>query len=172
MLVKISPAGTIAGCYHSSNPNGSTILNTMYGFGMTPDGEVTSHPMARTMNNGVNPQGDIVGWYNDPATGRALWSYRIRNGDLTWFQFPGSVFTQAWDISPTGAVVGFHRTSLTGALPQIHGFVMERGEITSLDLDGATETRAYGVSATGDIVGYYVSGGVTHGFLLTHQTSR
>ena len=101
MLVKISPEGTIAGCYHVNNANGSTNLNTMYGFEMTADGVVTSHPMVRTMNNGVNPQGDIVGWHSDPATGRALWSYLLRNGEMTWFQFPGSVVTQAWDISPT-----------------------------------------------------------------------
>jgi hypothetical protein len=169
MLVKISPEGTIVGCYHVNNANGTTNLNTMYGFEMTAEGVVTSHPMARTMNNGVNPQGDIVGLYFDPATGQVLSSYLIRNGLVTTFQFEGSVATQAWDISPTGKVVGFHRSSLSGPLPQFHGFIMEQGEMTSFDVEGATQTRAYGISATGDIVGYYTSAGVNHAFLLTRR---
>lgn len=166
MPVKISPEGTIVGCYHVNNPNGSTNLNTMYGFVLDAAG-VTSHSMSRTMNNGVNPAGDVVGLYYS-TTGRVEQSYLIHDGVLTWFQFPGSVATQAWDISPTGTIVGFHRTSLTGPL-QFHGFVMEDGEMTSFDVPGATETRAYGVSATGDIVGYYRDSTGYHGFLLSRR---
>lgn len=171
MPVKINPEGTIVGCYHVGNPGGGTVMNTMYGFVRDAAG-VTSHPMNRTMNNGVNPAGDVVGAYYSPTTGRAEQSYLIRDGVMTWFQFPGSFATLAQDISPSGTIVGFHRTSLTG-LGQFHGFVSEQGEMRSFDVPGATATRAFGVSATGDIVGSYVVGAgaaaVSHGFLLSHR---
>lgn len=167
MLVKISPEGTIVGCYHVATAAGATILNTMYGFVLDAAG-IESRPLNRTMNNGVNPAGDVVGFYYSPTTGRVEQSYLIRDGLVTWFQMPGSFATQAWDISPTGTIVGFHRTSLTGAF-QFHGFVIEQGEMTSFDVPGATETRAYGVSATGDIVGYYSDSTGTHGFLLSRR---
>jgi uncharacterized membrane protein len=167
MVVKISPDGTVVGCYHVASASGATLLDTMYGFVRDTAG-VTSHSMNRTMNNGVNPAGDVVGPYFSPITGRAEWSYLIRNGVMTWFQFPGSLVTQAWDISPTGTIVGFHRTSLTGSF-HIHGFVMEDGAMTSFDAPGATETRAYGISATGDIVGYYRDSTGYHGFLLSRR---
>ncbi|PYS58444.1 MAG: hypothetical protein DMF74_23840, partial [Acidobacteria bacterium] len=57
MPAKINADGTIVGCYHVNNSNGGTNVNTMYGFAMAPGGVITSHPMVRTMNNGVNPQG-------------------------------------------------------------------------------------------------------------------
>jgi len=168
--VKISPEGTIVGCYHVGTAGGGTILNTMYGFVLDAAGVMTSHSMNRTMNNGVNPAGDVVGFYFSPTTGRVEESYLIRDGVTTWFQFPGSVVTQAWDISPTGTIVGLHRSSLAGPLPQFHGFVTEHGEMTSFDVPEASATRAYGVSATGDIVGYYTdSTGHNHGFLLSRR---
>ncbi len=166
---KINNEGTIVGCYHTNDANGKTILNTMYGYEMTAEGVVTSHPMSGTMYNGVNPQGDIVGFRYNLATQLIEWSYLIRKGEMTVFQFEGSVATQAWGISPNGTVVGIHRSSLSGPLPRFHGFIMEQGEMTSFDVEGASETRAYGISATGDIVGYYVSAGVNHGFLLTRR---
>jgi hypothetical protein len=57
-----------------------------------------------------------VGFYYDPATGRPLSA--ISSCGLTTFQFedqspPGQ------DISPTGTVVGFHRSSLSGPLPDL-----------------------------------------------------
>jgi uncharacterized membrane protein len=166
MPVKINAEGTIVGCYHVGTPAGVTILDTMYGFVRSADGAVTSHPMSRTMNNGVNPAGDIVGTYFSPTSGRAEQSYLLRDGTLTWFQAPGSIVTQAYDISPNGTIVGWYRTSLTGPL-QFHGFVMEGDEITSIDVPGSTETRVFGVSATGDIVGYYRTATGYHGFLLS-----
>lgn len=170
MLVKISPAGTIVGCYHVGTPAGATILDTMYGFSWNAEG-VVSHPANRSMDNGVNPAGDAVGIYFSPANGRVEWSYLVRDGVITWFQFPGSVVTQAWDISPAGTIVGFHRVDLT-APAVFHGFVMEDGVMTSFDVPGATETRAYGVNARGDVVGYYRDATGFHGFLLSRRGEK
>ena len=170
MLVKISPTGTIVGCYHVGTPTGATILDSMYGFIWNAEG-VASHPTNRSMDNGVNPAGDVVGIYFSPANGRVEWSYLIRDGAITWFQFPGSVVTQAWDISPNGTIVGFHRVDMT-APAVFHGFVMEDGVMTSFDVPGATETRAYGVNARGDVVGYYRDATGTHGFLLSPRKAK
>ena len=69
MPQRIGPDGTIVGCYHVNTSSGSVNLDTMHGFAMTASGAVTAYPPARTMNNGINPQGDIVGDVFD-ATGR------------------------------------------------------------------------------------------------------
>lgn len=160
--VKISPNGTIVGCYHQSNPDGTTILDTMYGYVMKPDGRVQSFDMGRSMHNGVNPAGDIAGIYYN-AEGAVAQSYLIHNGQVSWYSFPGSMATQAWDIGPTGAIVGFHRNG-TG----IHGFVRERGVMTSFDVPSSIQTKAFGINAGGDIVGYYIDSTYSiHGYLLS-----
>lgn len=169
MPFKINADGVIVGCNHHNVTNlGGTDLNTMIGFSL--DAGITSQTMFRSMNTGVNPAGDVVGYYfGNPegiASTRAEWSYLIRNGLMTWFQFPGSLATMANDINSSGTIIGVHRTGLSGP-NQFHGFVMEDGEMTSIDAPGATETRAFGISASGDIVGYYLDSTGYHGFLLS-----
>ena len=168
MPYKISPEGVIVGCNHHNITNlGGTDMNTMMGFSLDAAG-VISQTMSRSMNTGVNPSGDVVGYYFGNLLGQptatAGWSYLIRNGVMTWFQFPGSFATLATDINPSGTIVGAHRTALTGS-NQFHGFVMEEGEMASFDAPGATETRALGISARGDIVGYFRDSTGYHGFL-------
>ena len=119
MPIKISPNGTIVGCYHVSTAGGATILNTMYGFTRDATGTVTSYSLVRTMHNGVNPSGNIAGIYFDPAG--PVYSYAIRDGVMTTFAIAGSMTTRAWDISPTGAIVGWHRNSAG-----FHGFLLRR----------------------------------------------
>ena len=176
MPFKISPEGMIVGCNHHNVSNaGGTDMNTMIGFSLEADN--ISHTMSRSMNTGTNPAGDVVGYYfgtpSDPpvSSNFALWSYLIRNGVTTWFQFPGAFTTLATDISPTGTIVGRYRaTSQTPAI--FRGFVIEDGEFESVDVPGATQTLPFGISASGNIVGYYVVGtgsaATYHGFFLSH----
>ena len=166
MPVKISPEGTIVGCYHVGTPGGATILSTMHGWVRTADGFV-SDPTAGTMHNGINPSGDIVGNLADPTTGAFLQSYIISNGVTSWFTVPGSVMTRAWDISPSGDVVGVYRDSAQ----HFHGFLLRDGTLTGFDvaLPGVTQTRAFGTNAAGDIVGYYGDATGLHGFVLTKR---
>jgi uncharacterized membrane protein len=166
MPVGISPNGTIVGCYHVGTPSGGTILNTMFGFVMDSEG-VTSYPMARTMHNGIDPSGDITGNHADPTTGRFINSYVIHDGVTSWFTFPGSRITRAWDISATGDVVGFYQDSSL----HFHGFLLRHDELTSIDVDlpGVTATRAFGINAEGDIVGFYSDATGVHGFLRSRR---
>jgi hypothetical protein len=174
MPFKISSEGTIVGCnHHNVNNLGGTNMDTMMGFTLDASG-VTNQTMTRSMNTGVNPAGDIVGYYFGTPAGiastRAEWSYVIRNGVMTWFQYPGAFATLATDIGPTGAIVGRYRAS-SQAPAIFHGFVLHDGEFESFDVPGATQTLPFGITARGDIVGYYVVGSgltaVYHGFLLS-----
>jgi len=145
----------------------------MMGFSVDAAG-VTNQTMIRSMNTGVNPGGDVVGYYFGTPSGasssRAEWSYLILNGEMTWFQFPGAFATLATDINPSGTIVGRYRLQTPATF---HGFVMDEGEFKSFDVPGSTGTFPFSISATGDIVGYYVVGtgatAVYHGFLLPHQ---
>ena len=51
------------GCNHHNNSLGGTDLNTMVGFTLDAAG-VVSQTMTRSMNNGVNPAGDVVGYFS------------------------------------------------------------------------------------------------------------
>ncbi|MDQ6759814.1 MAG: PEP-CTERM sorting domain-containing protein [Acidobacteriota bacterium] len=52
---------------------------------------------------------------------------------------------------------------LTGAISSAFG---QTPTFTAIDFPGAASTQPWGSNTRGDIVGQYVSGGVTHGFLL------
>ena len=174
MPFKISPDGMIVGCNHHNVTNqGGTDMNSMTGFSMYMFG-TAEHTMSRSMNLGVNPAGDIVGYYFATATGapsnRAEWSYLIRKGEMTFFQFPDAFATLATDINARGTIIGRYRLSTPSAF---HGFILEKGEFQSFDAPGATQTFPFGITATGDVVGYYVVGSGTtavyHGFLLSRN---
>lgn len=180
MAVKISSTGEIVGCYHVGTPTGATLLGTMYGFVLNAEG-YSSFNLSRTMHNGVNAEGDVVGALFD-ANGFASSSYVIRNGVESWFAFSGAKVTRAQDISATGDVVGFYRD----AANKIHGFLVQRDDLASvgaachigdpvldrctIDAPGAsvTQTQAYGINPAGDIVGAFKDGNGMHGFLRAH----
>lgn len=174
MPFKINPEGMIVGCNHTNlTAAGAIDISKMYGFTLDAAG-ATSQTIVRSMNLGVNPAGDVVGYYfGTPSaipSSRAEWSYLIRNGVTTWFQYPGAFATLATDISPSGTIVGRYRLQTPATF---HGFVLEDDVFESFDVPGATQTFPFSVSATGDIVGYYVVGAgsaaVAHGFLLSRR---
>jgi hypothetical protein len=162
MPFKISPDGTIIGCYHQSNPNGSSVGGTMHGFAMNADG-VIFDSTAGTMHLGVNPSGDITGYITSDGRSYVISSDGVRD----WFTFPGALVTRATDISATGDIVGWYKDS-SG---HFHGFLRRQGEFTSLDVDlpGVKQTRPYGTNAVGEIVGYYQDATGWHGFLLSRR---
>lgn len=177
MPFKINPDGMIVGCNHHNVTNqGGTDMNTMMGFSMYLSG-TAEHTMIRSMNLGVNPAGDIVGYYFGTSTGtpsnRAEWSYLIQKGEISWFQYPGSFATLATDVNAAGTIVGRYRLSATTGF---HGFIFDGTEFQSFDISGATQTFPFGITSTGDITGYYIVGSGTtavyHGFLLTRRGSK
>jgi hypothetical protein len=156
---RITPTGDIYGCYHDRDYMGS-----MFGFTRTASGEFTSTDVPASMSNGATPDGStIVGLYSDlsmmPPHDHG---YVIQNGNFQSFDVPASTLTWAWDINPSGSIVGEFK-DLTGVF---HGFLRTAAGYMSIDFPAGIGTHAFGINPGGAIVGAYTdSNNVTHGFL-------
>jgi len=155
---RIGPDGAIYGCAHNTNVSGS-----MHGFVRTAAGNFEDISVPASMHNGATPDGNtIVGLYTD-LTKQLGHGYVMRNGHFAAFDAPGSIFTAAWDINPSGTIVG----SFADTHGKFHGFLRDAaGNFTSIDFPAAIATRAFGINPNGDVVGNYMdSSGYTHGYL-------
>lgn len=156
---RITPQGEIVGCYHDQN-----FTTTMFGMVMGPRG-LRSTTVPASMHNGATPDGKkIVGFYIDFAQGNRRRGYVLENEYFTPFDAPNSIFTQAWDIGPTGDIVGDYRDQTA----KHRGFLKQASGYTSIDYPNALMTHVRGINAGGNIVGFYLDeNGAWHGFLLT-----
>jgi hypothetical protein len=162
---KIGSSGEIVGCYH--NIDGMT---DMFGYVqrgsevLPPFGVVSTLSGGRTgisaMHNGVTPGGDTIVGLTFPIAGQSR-GYVVSNGAFSYLDFPGSTFTQAWDVNPAGTIVGQY----TGA-GRTHGFYLDASGYVSFDVPDSSMTVARGVNSRGDIVGVYNDAAGAHGFLL------
>ena len=129
--IKISPSREIVGCFHDTN-----FLADMRGYVQRGD-KVTSFEMwPSTMHNGVTPGGGVIaGIRFESAT--LVHGYVLKRGVYTQFDAPGATFTQAWDVSPTGTVVGYFNPVTS------HGFSLDPDGFTVIDVPvpGARWTR-------------------------------
>jgi uncharacterized membrane protein len=76
------------------------------------------------------------------------------------------VSTEAWDISPSGVIVGTYADAASVS----HGFVLENGRYTTLDVPGAKNTVAFGINARGEVVGgFEAADGQRRGFIARRQ---
>lgn len=110
----------------------------------------------------LNDVGAIVGSYFGGNTSHGFLLYQ---GHLASFMFPGSIRTEAWDISRTGIIVGtYNVTGVAGTL----GFMVKSGVFHQIKIPGflTTNVSAFGVNANGDVVGRFVANGAAFGFLL------
>ena len=151
---RILPDGTIVGCRHDHD-----MMDSMRGITIGKNGASEIDAFG-SMNNGATPDLQlIVGfWFN--MMDNQTQGYMIENGVFTSFMVPGSNATQAWDVNPDGAIVGFYRVGTT-----LRGFLKIGETYNTIHYPGSAVTRAFGINARGDIVGNYVVGGVTHAFL-------
>jgi uncharacterized membrane protein len=154
---RITPTGAIYGCSHDTDFG----LN-MRGFVRNAAGSYTVFDVPSSMHNGATPDGStITGLYSDMTTGLSH-AYFVVNGDFQPFDFPGSNWTQGWDINPAGETVGQFRDS-SG---QFHGFLLAGGMFSIVDPPGSIATAAVGINPAGVIVGWYTdAGGQTHAFV-------
>jgi hypothetical protein len=60
-----------------------------------------------TLPRGINPRGDIVGFY---GVGGAFHAFLLHEGTFTDIDVPGAAFTRPRSINPQGDVVGFYGT--------------------------------------------------------------
>jgi probable HAF family extracellular repeat protein len=153
--IKISPSGGIVGCFHDTNS-----LVDMRGFVQHGDNVSSFELLPSTMHNGVTPNGQVIaGIFFESAT--LVHGYVLNRGVYTQFDAPGATFTQAWDVSPTGTVVGYFNPVTS------HGFSLDANGFTVIDVPGAQWTRIFGINSQGDMVGSYAdASNAVHGFLL------
>ena len=127
-------------------------------------GDTSSHD-PDTMNNGISPTGEIVGYYLSSGV-----SYIAdQSGIVSTFTVDGNLFTLASAVNARGDVVGGYGTNQAGTVGtpvSPRGFLRTRdGEFLSLSVQGASSTQVLGINAIGDIVGLYTDATGAHGFV-------
>lgn len=178
---RINDAGLITGCYHDTDTMG-TMHSMMF------DGvKYSDLSTPASMGNGALPDGSMTtGFYTDMMT-NVTHSYLESGGNVAPFDFPFSIGTIAYDLNPSGQVVGFYND----AAKNTHGFLFTPSQFEaafgitpepglvpsytfeSIDFPGAVKTTSYAINSRGDIVGSYVdSAGKTHGYLSTLPRRR
>ena len=157
---KIGASGEIVGCFHDAN-----ALIDMFGYVQRGTEILSTFALpstigpAATMHNGITPGGGTIVGLTNPAPGRSR-GYVITNNELTYLDAPGSTATNAWDINPTGTVIGQY-----SAGGRVHGFYWNSDGFVSLDVPNSTMTVARGINPRGQIVGVYNDASGTHGFV-------
>jgi probable HAF family extracellular repeat protein len=177
---RINDAGQITGCDHDHD-----MAASMHGI-LYSNGNWSELSMGMSMNTGLLPDGSLaVGFVNYSTTsGHAYFA----SGDtMMQFDFPFAGGSAAWDVSPSGEVVGQY----ADAAKKTHGFLLIPAaydptfgitpaagispsyQFITIDYPGATFTQAVGINATGHIVGAYRDAtGTQHGFLLIRNQGR
>jgi probable HAF family extracellular repeat protein len=152
--IKITPSGEIVGCVHDTN-----FLQDMRGYVQRGDDVSLFESLPSTMHNGVARGGGLIAGisFDSPTS---VHGYVVDRGVYTQFDYPGATFTQAWDVSPNGKVVGYFNAV------DSHGFTLDAGEFTQIDVPGAAWTRIFGINPQEDLVGTYADATGVHGFLL------
>lgn len=167
---RITPDGSIYGCFHDMDTMGSMFGAAWTTFGavsLTAGGGELSDPdraVSASMNNGATPDGHtIVGHFTDLAT-NLTHGFVVQSGDSQIYDVPGSISTQIWDINPGRAFVGTYVAS-NG---RRHGFLLSPDGPAPLNVDypAATATIAFGINPSGAVVGQYTdTTGKIHGFV-------
>ena len=96
---------------------------------------VTFAGTSGTFAASINNSGEIVGGYNSTAGG---YSFTLIAGTYTSFNYPGAVFSEAFDVNTNGDIVGIYEDT-SGVF---HGFLLSGGTYTPIDFPGATYTQA------------------------------
>jgi uncharacterized membrane protein len=111
-----------------------------------------------TLPRGINPEGDIVGFY---GVGAATHGFLLRQGAFIDIDVPGASSTLAGGINARGDIVGNYAAGGT-----THGYLLDKdGGLTTIDVPGASATEALTIGPQGHILGQYTAGGINHGFL-------
>lgn len=174
---RITPDGSMYGCYHDFDVMNSMFSAAWTRFGDTSlaaDGGELSNPslsFPNSMHGGATPDGTVlVGFYVDMTTGHQH-GYIVTNGLLQAYDVPHSIFTTIWDINPEEEFVGTYKDS-SG---KQHGFLQfpDGSAPITIDYPNAVTTVAMGLTPEGTIVGQYTdTTGHTHGLLAVPAADR
>jgi uncharacterized membrane protein len=181
----INDAGQIVGCNHDDDGPSGVAMDDMHGF-LFSDGGFTQLSKGNSMNNALTADGSVTAGLE--TTDGVTHGYVASNDVVIPFDFPFSVATEVWAMSPSGdELVGDY----TDAAKKVHGFLLRLGdsiarfrenpqlgltgrfEFISIDYPGATSTIAYGLNSRGDLVGRYLdSAGNGHAFVVSFGQHR
>jgi probable HAF family extracellular repeat protein len=97
-------------------------------------------------------------------------AYLVTDGVTQIIDPPGSISAGAWDINPSGEIVGF----FTDQANRTHGFLLHKGAYTVIDFPGndVVATKARGINPQGDVVGQYVDSRGLHGFVAIRSQGQ
>jgi len=169
----INDSGVVAG---STSPNDSLGLSSDWcalQIGTITGFNAPGNVLLSICANSINAPGVITGYYLGlPFTFPNFTNHgyvRDPEGNITTFDPPGSVDTQAFSINAGGAITGYYNESNL----VIHGFLREpNGKFTAFNAPDSISTKAVSINAVGAITGYYQkANGSVHGF-LRHPTGH
>lgn len=117
---------------------------------------------------GINEQGDVVGWSMGPAGTRGF-VFTAKGGMTALPGLPGRDRTVARDINDAGDIVG---SANAGGVDLGRAVLWSLGSAQDLGTLGTgAYSEAWGINNLGQIVGYsYVNGGSYHGFIYSPST--
>ncbi len=124
-----------------------------------------------TNAQGINPVGDIVGYYQD-TLGKQH-GFVLSEGTFTSIDYPGAISTDAKGIGPGGDIVGSY-TVAPGGPANTHGYLLSLGTFTELRYPGHPGLYAQRIAANGDIYGCYHdadTAGSMHGMTLMRMAT-
>jgi len=109
-----------------------------------------------TVAFGINPQGDIVGFYHNPGTPSTQYhGFFLDRDGFVPIDYPQATSpktsSSALDINSAGDIVGAYKDSVGAE----HGYLLRRGRFSKIDVPGATFSGAYGINPRGDIAGHF-----------------
>ncbi len=124
-----------------------------------------------TNAQGINPGGEIVGFYVDTAGKQH--GFLLSGGIFTSIDYPGALVTAARGINPGGDIVGSF-VNAPGGPPNIHGFLLSQGTFSLVQFPGANFPGAIAqrIGPNGDIYGCIHNTdlmGTMHGFVRTAE---
>jgi len=167
----IDPSGNVTGAYSDASGNPHGFLRTARGTFTTFDSPSGFISPSLAIFDGpppsINPSGRIAGTFLD-ASSTEPGFLREKDGAFKQIDFPGSVFTEVFEINPAGVIVGDFcdlATCFTGFL------LSPEGGFTTIDIPGACfdETSPFGgINPAGAVAGGFVDGldcDVPHGYL-------
>jgi uncharacterized membrane protein len=120
-----------------------------------------------TVVNGINNDGDIVGFFYGAPAGGMTTSGFIKKNDRVFrvvdVPFPGTTSTSVNGINNDGDMVGTFSSDLMG----VSSFVFVNRKFVELEFPSAMLTIALAINKRGQIAGFYIDALGTHGFIAT-----
>jgi hypothetical protein len=172
------PGAVGTGLFGGPNPEGTAVggyvdtAGFLHGFTLQKGVFTSFDPPGSTSTtpNFITPQGTIVGGYVD--SGGVSHGFLLNDGNFTTVDFPGAAGTVLSSINPSGEISGESCVVASCASGVTHSFIVsKKGVFTSFDPPGATSSSTAVVIPSGAIFGSYTdSGGVGHGYMLSHRT--